>query len=325
MRLDHQFNSANRLSGRYTQVPIRGDRGRGDFHRIARDEINSGGTDYSWSKQILLTDTHIFSPKVVNELRLNYTFGRFTKNFPPMFDALTGRNFSTELGLPSLTPGGLPEFTTGLRRSGWSLSQQNENAEHSYGIANNLSWTQGNMSWKFGVDLSQQRLKTIPMFGASGGRYEFNRNVTLTNSNGAWHRRREFAQFLLGTYNLTTLREVFIPYYYQWNSAAAFAQNDWKLRPNLTLNLGLRYSLQLPRTEKYDRQGASCPIWPRVSDHATVPAVCPAGRADNNHRAGGPVRLFGRGGRSRYIFPVEKTELRAALRLRVCAAVVRLE
>ena len=112
VRLDHQINSANRLSGRYTQVPIRGDRGRGDF-QIGRDEINTGGTDYSWSKQILLTDTHIFSPKVVNELRLNYTFGRFTKNFPPMFDALTGRNFSTEIGLPSLTPGGLPEFTTG--------------------------------------------------------------------------------------------------------------------------------------------------------------------------------------------------------------------
>ena len=121
---------------------------------------------------------------MVNELRLNYTFGRFTKNFPPMFDALTGRNFSTELGLPSLTPGGLPEFTTGPAAIGWSLSQQNENAEHSYGIANNLSWTQGNMSWKFGVDLSQQRLKTIPMFGASGGRYEFNRNLTLTNSTG---------------------------------------------------------------------------------------------------------------------------------------------
>ena len=101
-----------------------------------------------------------------------------------MFDALTGRNFSTELGLPSLTPGGLPEFTTGPAAIGWSLSQQNENAEHSYGIANNLSWTQGNMSWKFGVDLSQQRLKTIPMFGASGGRYEFNRNLTLTNSTG---------------------------------------------------------------------------------------------------------------------------------------------
>jgi Carboxypeptidase regulatory-like domain len=309
VRLDHQFNTANRLSGRYTQVPIRGDRGRGDF-QIGRDEVNSGGTDYSWSKQILLTDTHIFSPKVVNELRLNYTYGRFTKNFPPMFDALTGRNFSTELGLPSLTPGGLPEIVTGGGNVGWSLSQQNENAEHSYGIANNLSLTQGNMSWKFGVDLSQQRLKTIPMFGASGGRYEFNRNVQLTNQTGANNTTTggsEFAQFLLGAYNMTTLREVFIPYYYQWNSAAAFAQNDWKVRPNLTLNLGLRYSLQLPRTEKYDRQGA---FLPELAKEFPITQPCPQcvlpdGRTITTALVI-PFGYSGHGGRSRYIFPVEK-------------------
>src|SRR5215510_13160149 len=238
VRLDHRITDFNRLTGRYTQVPIRGDRGRGDF-QVGRDEINTGGTDYSWSKQVLLTDTHIFSPRVVNELRVNYTYGRFTRNLPPMFDALTGRNFSTELGLPSITPGGLPEFQTGPASIGFSQSQQNENTEHSYEIADSISVVRGKMAWKFGVDLQQQRLKTIPLFGASGGRYEFARNRTLTNSNGAatGPGGRRFAQFLLGGYNQATLREVLIPYYYQWNTAAAFAQNDWKIRPNLTLNL----------------------------------------------------------------------------------------
>src|SRR5256885_14805182 len=105
-------NCLDRLSARYTQVPIRGDRGRADF-KVGRDEITTGGTDYSWSRQMLVTDTHSFSSSVVNDLRLNYTYGRFTRNFPPGFDALTGRNFSTEIGLPSLTAGGLPEFVTG--------------------------------------------------------------------------------------------------------------------------------------------------------------------------------------------------------------------
>ncbi|MCI0665693.1 MAG: carboxypeptidase regulatory-like domain-containing protein [Acidobacteria bacterium] len=105
VRIDHQVSGKNRLTGRYTQVPIRGDRGRGDF-QIGRDEVNSIGTDYSWSKQILLTNTHVFSPALVNELSVNYTYGRFTRNLPPMFDALTGRNFSTEIGLPSITTGG---------------------------------------------------------------------------------------------------------------------------------------------------------------------------------------------------------------------------
>ena len=302
-RIDHQLTSSNRLNGRYTQVPIRGDRGRSGF-QVGRDEVNTGGTDYSWSRQLLLTNSHIFSPSLFNELRLNYTYGRFTRNFPPGFDAMSGRNLSTELGLPSLTPGGLPEFITGGGNIGWSQSQQNENAEHSYNIASTLSWVRGRQTWKFGVDLLQQRLKTIPMFGASGGRYEFSRNTSLTNSaltqatggNG-------FARFLLGVYNLTTLRDSLIPYYYQWNSMAGFVQNDWQVRRDLTLNLGLRYSLQLPRTEKYDRQGA---FRPDLAEEFALPApvTLPTGEVITTALVP-PFAYAGLGGRSRHLTPID--------------------
>ena len=303
LRLDHHLPHANTLTGRYTQVPIRGDRGRGNF-QVGRDEVNTGGTDYSWSRQVLLTDSHVLSSRMFNELRLNYTYGRFTRNFPPGFDAMTGRNLSTELGLPSLTPGGLPEFTTGGGSIGWSQSQQNENAEHTYGIADTLSWVRGNRTWKFGIDLLQQRLKTIPMFGASGGRYEFARNTTLTNSaltNGSGG--LGFAQFLLGVYNQATLRDSLIPYYYQWNSAAGFVQNDWRVRPNLTLNAGLRYSLQLPRTEKYDRQGAFLPALAKEFP-LPQPMTLPTGQVVTSALVP-PFGYSGRGGRSRYIVPID--------------------
>jgi hypothetical protein len=305
LKLDHHLNTRNRLSGRYTQVPIRGDRGRADF-QVGRDEINTGGTDYSWSRQVLLTDTHTFSSNVLNDLRLNYTFGRFTRNFPPGFDASTGRNFSTEIGLPSLTAGGLPEFITGGGSIGWSQSQQSENAEYTYNIANTTSWVRRNQTWKFGFDLLQQRLKTIPMFGASGGRYEFNRNRTLTSMDGAntiGAGGTEFAQFLLGVYNQTTLRDSLIPYDYEWNSAAAFVQNDWRVRQELTFNLGLRYSLQLPRTEKYDRQGA---FRPELAKEYPLPqpVTLPDGRVITSALVP-PFAYSGLGGRSRYITPID--------------------
>src|SRR5262249_35004816 len=149
--------------------------------------------------------------------------------------------------------------------------------------------------------------KTIPLFGASGGRYEFGRNRTLTNSNGNANSGTggiEFAQFLMGTYNLATLREVLIPYYYQWNSAAGFAQNDWRVKPNLTLNLGLRYTLQLPRTEKYDHQGTFLPELAKEFPLPT-PVTLPDGTVITTALVP-PFAYSGRGGRSRYITPVEK-------------------
>ena len=302
-KVDHQLTRGNRLSGRYTQVPIRGDRGRSGFE-VGRDEVNTGGTDYSWSRQALFTDTAIISPSTVNELRVNYTYGRFTRNFPPGFDTYTGRNLSTELGLPSLTPGGLPEFQTGGGNIGWSQSQQNENDEHAFGISDTLSVVRGRQTWKFGVDLLQQRLKTIPMFGASGGRYEFARNTTLTNSaltNGTGG--TGFAQYLLGVYNQATLRDSLIPYHYQWNSAAGFVQNDWQIRSNLTINLGLRYTLQLPRTERDDRQGAFRPDLAQEYPLAQ-PVTLPTGEVITTALVP-PFAYVGRDGRSRYITPID--------------------
>src|SRR5207249_11004603 len=123
--LDHRLSARNRLSGRYTQVPISGDRGRADF-QVGRDEINTGGTDYSWSRQVLLTDTHTFSFNVFNDLRFNYTFGRFTRNFPPGFDAPTRRHLSKQIGRASLTAGAVPKFITGGDRIGRSQQQHAE-------------------------------------------------------------------------------------------------------------------------------------------------------------------------------------------------------
>jgi outer membrane receptor protein involved in Fe transport len=301
LKLDHQLAASNRVSARYTQVPIRGDRGNGDF-QVGRDEINTAGTDYSWSKQFLLTNTHTFSPSVVNDFRFNYTSGRFTRNFPPGYDAFDGASWTRELGLPSITPGGISEFISGMGTVGWSQSDQNENTESTFNFTDNLTWVRGNMTWKAGVDLAQMDLNTTPMFGASGGRYEFNANVTnsaLTNANGG----NPFASFLLGVYNTVALRDSLISYDYQWRSAAAFVQNDWKLKPNFTLNLGLRYTLQTPRTEANDLQGTYLPSEAQDVPLPT-PVVLPDGQTIRTARVV-PFQYSGRGGASRYLTPID--------------------
>ena len=112
------------------------------------------------------------------------------------------------------------------------------------------------MTWKFGVDLSHARLNVVPFFGASGGRWEFRTlNTDRSRANNVAAGGNNLASLLIGVPNVVQVRPLLVNYDYRWKAAAGFVQNDWRVRPNLTLNLGLRYSLQLPRTEKNDLQG----------------------------------------------------------------------
>jgi hypothetical protein len=50
-----------------------------------------------------------------------------------------------------------------------------------------------------------------------------------------------------------------VPNYYRWHYYAGFLQDDVRLRPNLTLNLGVRYEVETPRIDKYNYQGTFIP------------------------------------------------------------------
>src|SRR5262249_19016229 len=105
-RLDQTITENNHLSFRFTKTPGVGEKGFGS-------PVNGNGADYSVATQILVSDTHIFSPRLTNDVRVNYTRGRFSNNLTPEFDAFTGRNINTELGLPNITKGGMPLLTDG--------------------------------------------------------------------------------------------------------------------------------------------------------------------------------------------------------------------
>ncbi|HXN25346.1 MAG TPA: hypothetical protein VOA41_21655 [Candidatus Dormibacteraeota bacterium] len=65
-----------------------------------------------------------------------------------------------------------------------------------------------------------------------------------------------FASFLLGVPVQTIVTGNALPYYYRYRTVAAFFQDDFKVRPSLTLNLGVRWQYVSPRAEKYNRQAS---------------------------------------------------------------------
>src|SRR5207245_5485175 len=116
--------------------------------------------------------------------------------------------------------------------------------------------------------------------------------------------------------NSVDLRTLIFDYDYRWKSVAGFVQNDWKLKPNFTLNLGLRYSLQLPRAEKHNLQGVFRPdlaqLFPltdaqrrTLAGNLGVAATAPIPDYVPTAVNIPPFAFASRGGRSKYLVPID--------------------
>jgi hypothetical protein len=138
----------------------------------------------------------------------------------------------------------------------------------------------------------------------------------LRSASGLTNGGNPLASLLLGVPNTVDVRPLLLNYDYRWKSAAAFVQNDWRLRPNLTVNLGFRYALQYPRYEKNNLQGVFRPDLAETvtltdaQRRATATGLgVPASAAIPDYvpttAAIPPFAFAGRGGRSRYIVPID--------------------
>jgi Carboxypeptidase regulatory-like domain len=323
LRLDHNFTDRTKATFRYTKTPAVG------IRATSGSDINGNTGVYSDAQQYLVTLNKIISSSMTNEVRFNYTKGNFSEDFSPEFSIMGGRNFANELGIKSLTNGGLPVFgfsaADGTQTQyasndiGSSISTNNFNVEKRYDLSDTFYYTQGNMLWKIGGNLSRAQLQVTPFFSASGGRWQFrriqtNRSPAGTNDNASGG--NSLASLLIGVAQQADARPAINTYNYQWDSAAFFVQNDWKVKPNFTLNLGLRYSLQLPRTEANNLQGVFRP------DLATSQALTDAQRRAIATSAGVlatdpipsyvptstkivPFAFSGRGGRSKSLIATD--------------------
>jgi hypothetical protein len=313
-KIDHNFTSANHLSFRWTTQPVVGVSALDPLY-----PTNGNSGSYSKSSQFALSDTHIFSPTIVNELRLAYSRADFSGQLSPEFDVKSGRNLSLENGLPSLTKGGLPliniyDNTASPANIGSQVSTLGYSLEQQYEIADNVYITHGSSTWKFGVDLSRALLNSEFLYSLAGGNYQF-RYVQTDQTGGAGTQSaiggNPVASFLLGVPQSIALANTAIPYYYRWGAGAAYVQNDWRVKPNLTLNIGMRYSLQLPRTELNNLQGFLDPSLATTQQLATPcqlpdcrPASASTGLPVITQATVIPFAFSGYGGRSRYLTPI---------------------
>jgi hypothetical protein len=132
----------------------------------------------------------------------------------------------------------------------------------------NLTWTCGNHSFKFGADFKRITDHDDNVYGNyRSGWYVFDGSSSVVNSIGD-----PYTAFLLGYPDYTevssTNKSTMDGLGYSY---AFYGQDDWKVTPHLTLNLGLRYELHPPIKEIHSNTATFAPDWSGIgSDGSTT-------------------------------------------------------
>jgi hypothetical protein len=199
------------------------------------------------SQLINLGDTKTFGSNIVNELRVSFMRSANNVGQPSggVGPSLASQGFVTGPGTPGIVPLApkiegienvvFPSFVMGTPIT--NLTQAN----NTWSLINNLSVVRGEHTLKTGfqVSLEQVNVNPNPTFNGS-----FLFTGTETGS--------EFADFLIGVasnYNQADSQT----FYGRHKYAAGFAQDSWRIRPNLTLNYGVRWDLMQYWSEKYNQ------------------------------------------------------------------------
>ena len=216
------------------------------------NDFATGDEDQAY-RSVALSETHLFNPRLVNEFRFGYN-RIHSRRFQFNFD----KDVSGALGIPGVpfTPinGGMPEFDFGdVAAIGDPTFLPSLEIQNTYSYSDNLTWIRDKHTIKLGGEIRSEEF-TIFQPASPRGQLIFDGPLTdnpaATGTGGSG-----FAQFLLGlanSGNITNLHNVDYgrPVY------AFYLQDDYKVTPRLTLNLGLRYELFFPVRERFDEQGS---------------------------------------------------------------------
>jgi hypothetical protein len=196
---------------------------------------------------ISLGDTKTFNASAVNELHFSY-MRDYTNLGQPVGGlgvSLTSQGFENADGTPSivaLDPRG--EGVENLNFNGYSTgaaANQLVQLNNIYQITDAFSRVVGNHSIKFGGEFHADQVNATPIA-------QFNGSFVFSGQETGI----DFADYLIGVpsqYNQSQLN----PFYARNKYVGVFAQDSWRLFPNLTLNYGLRWDRIAPWSEKYNQ------------------------------------------------------------------------
>lgn len=246
-RFDYQLDQSNTLTGRYSYS-------RGSIENFGVGDFSLPERAYTTSnneQSVQLSETAILSTRVVNETRFQFVRGRSSQD---------GDNTVPTINVQSAFVGGGAQIGTGFTNT------------DRYELQNYTTWTTGNHSLKIGGRLRVTRVSqlnssnfggTYVFTGGIGPQLDANNNVVL-DSNGqpilepitSIERFRRTQVFIAQGLSPEEIRDLGggaaqltitggnPGAHINQTDFGPFIQDDWRVRPNLTLSAGLRYEVQ---------------------------------------------------------------------------------
>jgi hypothetical protein len=199
--------------------------------------------DFQWNRYLAITETHLFSPTKVNELRLG--FSRFIFGNIPV-----DTHSSTEIG--ATTNGNFPGMyrvaVTGSFSIGTGVNDDRGTISNTYNVVETFSMIAGKHSLRMGGEAVQYQLNRFNNFAVRG-------SLGFASTSGAGNTFTAFQNFLRGA--VTSVQSAFgdPARNFVATDYAAFIQDDYRRTSRMTFNIGLRWEAMSFGHDKLNRAG----------------------------------------------------------------------
>jgi Carboxypeptidase regulatory-like domain/TonB dependent receptor len=260
VKIDQRFSDKDTLAVRYSRASSPGLPGPNCYGNVA--DPCTGGPSPSDANLVAVNLTHTFTPTLL--LTLSYGLARsfvFSQTIAAE-SQYKGLSPVKTLGMPAyMDTSGIPfipsivlgNYTSpgnsNLGTQAWSYERE---GTETHELLATMNWVKGSHDLKFGFDGRMHRTSyTQP--GTPGGyfSYDFTGTSEFPYSGGG----DAIASFMTGVGGPGSWGQYEIPNYVSTQSfqLGGFVQDNWKFNRKLTLNIGLRYDVNTPRSERYNR------------------------------------------------------------------------
>jgi hypothetical protein len=248
VKIDHSFSDKHRISGGF------------DY-----DNTNTGGTSDlgpifgshtpQSTRYARISDNYVFSPTVVNQA----LFG-FSRRFRGEVSNSLGQGYPEKIGLTGVNNTTFPCIKWGDSNYNVNNCGDSQFADNVYQINDAVSWIKGKHSFKFGGEIRMLQFNVRRLTQGSG-EFDFASAQTSSTGNASGLGGNSVASSLFGLSDTTTLNYGNFSGV-RYKDFALYAQDTYRFTSKLTLNYGLRYDIDLPASEAFNRFSAVDPNLP---------------------------------------------------------------